>query len=196
MEKLYFRVFGRQKGTRLEGSALDTFAKLQTQVMGSDGNGATGFATDPTIFALIGQTGGLVMVDEGATGSVEAGDRKMLAGGENPVISEKIASELANLAVGNTQWSNAGTVGAAGAMPFRKRYGTNVTGKNIDLIFVDVRAFNDAPAGTYQTFCMWDVPGYVGLNFTSGEAAKMPLTVDQEVSQIEERVDVYDVIIS
>lgn len=197
MKKIYYKIYARQTTTKLAAGDVDTGAKLITEIIGSDGSGKTSFATNSDYFALVGENGvdGLAEVDAAAFMRGELGDRQPLAGGENPVISEKMLAELISFDVNGASWSTAAESGAIGAMPLRKRLSTNVTGVNIDLAFIDVRAVK-AIAGTYQNKLMWDVPFYVGLDVVAGEPDKHPCSVEKEVSQLEEELDVYPCVVS
>ena len=197
MEKSYYKIFARQANGREANTNFNTNDTLQTNCIGT-GQGETGFATDADLFALVGETtsGGLVGVDAGATIKGEKGDSKPLADGANPVISEKIIAELTSFDVTEISWSNTEDDGAAGAMPLRKRLSSNVTGKNVDLVFVDVRAYKNSIAGTYYNIFAWDVPLHVGLEAIAGDMAKHPCSIEKEVSQLEEELDVYACVVS
>ena len=193
MEKVFYKIYARQTQGREPNTNFSDNAVLQTNCIGSTGQGETGFATDADLFALIAEmtSGGIVGVEEGAMIKGEKGDNQPLADGGKPVISENILAELTSFDVTEISWSNTEDDGAAGAMPLRKRLSSNVTGKNIDIAYIDVRTIKDAAPGDYYNIFAWDVPIHIGLEVIAGAIPKHPASIDKEVSALEEELDVY-----
>ena len=205
MKKIYYKVYGRQKGVRevigdVNAMVLAGTGNLATNVVGETPlhEGEADAETAATSWALIGESsaGGLAQIANGAFIKGEKGDTQPLAGGENPVISEKVLAELISFDVTTASWSTAAGSGTFGSMPLRQRLATIVTGVNVDLAFIDVRCLQHKVGGTYQNIYAWDVPLYVGIDAIAGESAKHPCSVDKEVSQLESEIDVYNCVVS
>ena len=192
--KIHYWIYMRQTAAKEVAASVTPPADLISNVIGaSPYQGESGAAADVNKWALVGEkaTGALKAIETGAFFKGEKGDQQLLAGGENPVISEKALSEFASFDVDNAAWETAATSGAFGAMPIRKRYSTNVTGKNVDLAFIDVRSPLLVSPGITQNLFMWDVPCHVGLEAVAGALAKLPVTIEREVSDLNDHIDIF-----
>ena len=205
MKKNFYKVYARQAAGREANTNFNAIIYAGTGVLATNLIGAAplheGEASAETIvtdFALVGESsaGGLAEIAAGAFIKGEKGDSQALAGGENPVISEKALAELISFNVNEASWSTAEAAGTFGAMPLRQRLATIVTNKNVDLVFVDVRCIEHSSVATIPNIFLWDVPFYVGLESVAGEPMKHPCSVEKEVSQLEGNLDVYNCVIS
>lgn len=194
LQKRFYWVYARQTTTKEVAADVDDPTALGTNVIGaSPYQGEAGAAADVIKWALIGEmaSGSLKAVGDDAFIKGEKGDSLPLSGGDNPIISEKLTSELKSFDVDTAAWATAAASGALGAMPLRKRLSSNITGKNIDLAFIDVRSPLLASGVSCYNFYVWDVPAHVGIEVPAGEAAFLPMTIEKDVSDLADHIDVF-----
>jgi len=200
LQKKFFWVYGRQTTTKTVITSLDQKTELiaDTGVMGpspfqGQTNPAT-FTTQVTNWALIGEmsSGGQKGIGADAFVNADKGDTLALAGGDIPVISEKIMSELKSFDVDAAAWSTAAISGAAGAMPLRKRLCTLETTVNVDLAFIDP-TIASKDTGTAVCYFVWDVPFHVGFAGPAADVPSLPCSVDKDVSNASDYLDIVTV---
>ena len=194
LKKGFYWIYARQTTTKEVVADVDTPAELISNVIGvAPYEGESGAAADVNKWALVGEisVGGLKATGMDALIKGEKGDSLPLSGGDNPIISEKLLSELKSFDMKDCAWSTAEESGAFGAMPLRKRLSSNVTGKNIDLAFIDARAPLLAASASVYNFFIWDVPAHVGIEIPAGEAPYFPVTIEKDVSDLNDNLDVF-----
>lgn len=195
MQKRFFWIYGRQTTTKMAMGDVDTNAKVLHATTGVTGaapyKGQTGCDADPEEWSIIGEisAGGLKAISGDAFMRAEKGDTLPLSGGDVPVISEKLVSEFLSFDADTTAWSAAANAGAYGAMALRKRLCTLETGVNVDLAFIDPITCTGAATITVNYF-MWDVPFHVALDVTAGGTPNLPCSVEKEVSNATDNLDV------
>ena len=194
LQKRFYWVYARQTTTKEVVADVDDPTGLGTNVIGaSPYEGEAGAAADKIKWALVGEiaAGSLKAIGEDAFIKGEKGDSLPLSGGDNPVISEKLTSELKSFDVKDAAWSTAAEAGSFGSMPLRKRLSSNVTGKNIDLAFIDVRSPLLASGVSTYNIYVWDVPVHVGVEIPAGDAPFFPVTIEKDVSDLADHIDIF-----
>lgn len=193
--KIHYWVYARQTTTKEVAANVNTPAKVISIIIGAAADGYPGESDAHTEVKSWGLIGGMAAsalkgVESGASFKGEKGDQQMLAGGENLVVSEKALAEFASFDVDNAAWQTAAASGSLAALPLRKRLSTNVTGKNIDLAFIDARCpLMVSPAIAHNLY-MWDVPCHVGLEAVAGAIPKLPVTIEREVSDLNDHIEI------
>jgi hypothetical protein len=187
-------VYGRQTSTLLVAGDVDTDGNLETNVTGtSPYYGEAGAVATVTDFARIGdmEALGIKGIDEGAELKGEVGDRKLLADGNNPVISEKIAAAFKSFDLDTMAWQGGATTGAFGAMPLRKRLATIETGKNVDLCFVESELDTFTAGDVIRVYYVHNVPFHVAFELIANALSSLPCSVEKEVGLLTDSIYVY-----
>lgn len=197
VKKIYYWIYMRQSIAKEVAAICTDQTAIEAGIMGASPYQGEGTDyDDPEKWWLMGtmSNGGQKGIAAGAFLKGEKGDTLPLAGGENPVISEKALAEFQSFDVDKNAWATAATGAAAwGTVPIRKAFSTNISGKNVDICFVDARTpyLVTASGDTTEIAFMWDVPCHVGVELIAGEAPKMNVTIERDVSDLNDHIDIF-----